>query len=474
MRATLTQTSRGQQPTRTGAAASGRGTVVIIGGGFGGTLATWALRGVADRIVVVERDHYPTQSDFRPGVPQARHAHLLLESGHRLLEGMMPGIRDELLAAGAVKVAMSRELRWLTSAGWMADYDSDLSFLSCTRPLLDHVVRSRLHAESTMRVVDGREVRSLDGTEVTFLEAAEVVGLLGSPRAVTGVRIRRRGSLEEMVEHAELVVDASGRTSRISDWLDELGCAPIPEECVDPGIVYISRLYRRRPDDDLGFRALYLQTSATNPRTGSMLPVEGDRWLVSLGGMRGYEPQRGDDGFEKMLEQLRDPTLREALRTTEPVSTARIFRPGPGIRRHLERGTPDGLIGFADAAASFDPVWGQGMSVAVRGAQELRAAVLRHGGIGHATARAARKAITASQADAWLMSSSEDARFPATKGGPSAALTSLLHPFINRVLDRATTNVRVTHAFHEVMSLVAPPTTLLRPRILASILIGRR
>ncbi|WP_218003111.1 FAD-dependent oxidoreductase [Nocardia asiatica] len=437
---------------------SGAGTVVVIGGGHAGMLAAWALRGHAREIVVVERDHYPAAADFRAGVPQGRHAHLLLEAGHRALNDLMPGIRDDLLAAGAVRVSMSGDLRWLSSAGWMAEHTSDLEILSCTRPLLDDAVRRRVSGEPTVKIMEG----------------ATAVGLLGSPTLITGVRIRLRGNSDEVRLPAELVIDASGRTSALPAWLTELGASAPPEQRCDPGVAYSSRLFHRPAGVERDFTALYLQTAPGAPRTGSLLPVEGDRWIVSLGGMRGAHPGKGEAGFTAMLEQLRDPILRNVLRAARPASEVRGFIPGPGVRRHYEhRSTPDGLVVIGDASCTFNPVYGQGLTLGILGAQALRAAAARHGGIGPATARATRKRIAAVSKNAWLMSTSEDARFPATDGGPSGALTRIQHRFLDRVLESATSDPHVTAAFHRVMSLVAPPTSLLHPRVLVPVLLGK-
>ncbi|MFD8781101.1 FAD-dependent monooxygenase [Kitasatospora sp. NPDC059599] len=438
--------------------APGRGTAVVIGGGLAGLVAAWALRGHAERIVVVERDHYPAEAAFRAGVPQGRHAHLVLEAGHRALEEMMPGIKQELMAAGALRVTTS-EVKWLSSAGWMAEYPARMAFLSCTRPVLDQLVLERVRTESTIQ----------------FLEGTDVVGLLGSAAAVTGVKVRERGPERGDVRdvHAELVVDAAGRSTSVPTWLTELGCRPVPEERVDAGVAYTSRLFHRPAGVDLGGQAVYLQTKAPDaPRMGVLLPVEGDRWIVSLAGMRGAEPEPGEEGFTKHLTGLRDPLLREALRNAEPAGEVRGFIPGPGVRRHYERSSPDGLVVVGDAASTFNPVYGQGVTVALFCAQALRRTALRHGGIGHAAARDARRAVAAASKNPWVMSSSEDARFASTTGAPSGTLLKLQHRFLDKVLTGATRDPLVTAAFHEVMSLVEPPTLLFRPSVLSAVLRG--
>jgi flavin-dependent dehydrogenase len=443
-----------------GEAVSGRGTAVVIGGGLAGTLAAWALRNAAERVVVVERDRYPEQPDFRAGLPQGRHAHLLLAAGHQVLEELMPGARAELLAAGAVSVPLASDLRWLSSAGWMAEHHSELFFLSCTRPVLDHTVLDRVRRDSS----------------VEFLEGTEVVGLLGGAGRVTGVQLRDRGGDGEVRElPAELVVDASGRSTSVAGWLAALGAPAVPEERVDAGVAYSSRLFRRPTGVDFRHQALYIQTKAPDdPYLAVLLPVEDDRWIVSVGGMRGAEPEPGEAGFRKQLDLLRDPTLRELLAEAEPVGEVRGFRPGPGVRRRYERRAPEGLIALGDAACTFNPVYGQGITVAAMSARALGVAVTRHGGIGPAAAGAARRAIAAVTKDPWVMSSTEDVRFAATAGGPSGALIRFQHRYLDKVLARATTDAHVCDRFQHVMSLVSPPTALFHPSVLGPVLRGPR
>ncbi|MEV7597062.1 FAD-dependent monooxygenase [Kitasatospora sp. NPDC089797] len=439
--------------------APGRGTAVVIGGGLAGVTAAWALRGFAERIVVVERDRYPEEPVFRAGVPQGRHAHLVLEAGHRALEELMPGSRQELAAAGAHRVSVSGDLKWLGAAGWLIEYPARMAFLSCTRPVLDKVVLDRVRTEPS----------------IEFLEGTDVVGLLGSARAVTGVKVRERGPDRAEVRElpAELVIDAAGRSTSVPKWLAELGGRPAPEERVDAGVAYASRLFHRPSGVDLGCQAVYLQTKAPDaPRMGVLLPVEGDRWIVSLAGMRGAEPGPGEKGFDDHLARLRDPLLQEALREAEPAGEVRGFQPGPGVRRHYERGCPDGLVVVGDAASTFNPVYGQGVTVAMFCAQALRRTATRHGDIGHATAREARRGVAAASKVAWMMSGAEDVRFPATTGGPSGAMTRLQQRYLDKVLAGTTRDPVVTAAFHEVLSLVEPPSRLFHPTVLAAVLRG--
>ncbi|MFD7730796.1 NAD(P)/FAD-dependent oxidoreductase [Kitasatospora phosalacinea] len=445
-----------------GSAVGDRGTAVVIGGGLAGCLAAWALHGVAERVVVVERDRYPEGTEFRPGVPQAKHGHLLLEAGQRTLDELLPGTLGELLAAGATRVSLSGGLRWLTAAGWLAPYESDLAVLTCSRPLIDRLVLERVRT----------------APNIEFRTATEVTGLLGDGHAVTGVQVSGRGRTggeggEESGEiSAELVVDAAGRATHAAKWLSLLGAPAAPRERVDAGVSYATRFYHRPADADPG-SALYLQSHAPEQgRFGVLLPVEGDRWIVGIGGMRGFEPSLQAEEFEKQLGLLRDPGIAEAITGAKPTGPARGFVPGPSVWRHYERSAPHGFLALGDASCTFNPVYGQGMTVAALGARALRDAVGKHGDLGHAAVRETRDAIAAATKNPWQMAAGEDVRFPGTIGGPSGFQVRVQQRMLDRVLVRAVTDARVAAAFHQVAAMVEPPTLLFRPSVLGPVLFG--
>ncbi len=431
----------------------------MIGGGIAGCLAASALVGRVERIVVVERDRYPDGAAFRPGTPQGRHAHLLLESGRRALQQLIPGLDAELAAAGAVRVPVPTGLRWLSSGGWFPRYTSELTITCCTRPLLDAAVRRRAEAEES----------------VEFRQGTEVVGLLGGRSGITGVTVRERGGAGGPVEEirADLVVDASGRTSATGKWLRELGCPETAEESVDAGVAYSTRFYRRPPGTDAPRSVVYIQTQAPDhPRLGVLLPVERDRWIVSVGGMRGAEPAPGEEGFAAQLDRLRDPLLNEVLAEAEPEGEVRGFRAGPSVRRHYEQGAPAGLVVLGDAACTFNPVYGQGMSIAALGALVLRDTVREFGADPSVTRRVQRGVATVAK-NAWMMSSAEDVRFSSTVGGPSGSLIRLQHRYLDRVIAQSCRDESVCSAFVDVMSLLAPPASLFHPRVVWPVLRGQ-
>jgi flavin-dependent dehydrogenase len=295
---------------------------VVIGGGLAGTLAMVALLDHVDLVTVVERDRFPREPAFRKGVPQARHLHVLLSSGQRALDRLLPGTGDALTEAGAHRLENPRDMIAHRSGGWERRYhEGRHSYIICTRPLLDHVVRLR-----------AMERAAASRTRVEVLEATDVTALLGDSGRVTGVRIRPRdGEREERELHAGLVVDASGRGSHSPDWLDALGHRAPRLETVDAGLTYATRMFRL-PDPPNG--GVVIQHGRRAKTAGVLLPVENDAWLLTAGGVGGVQPPMDDEGFVEFATTFGHPLIHELIKSAEPLSPVFGFRATSNRRRH--------------------------------------------------------------------------------------------------------------------------------------------
>jgi flavin-dependent dehydrogenase len=191
------------------------------------------------------------------------------------------------------------------------------------------------------------------------------------------------GADEEETAEGDLVVDASGRTSRLRTWLPALGVREPRYETVDARVGYASRLYARG-SEEIGVPGIVLLATPDVPRGAVALPVEGDQWLVGAVGFGADRPPRDRAGFEAFLNTLRDPAIAGLAERCEPVSDVFVHRQTANERHAYERVSdwPDGLLVVGDALAAFNPIYGQGITVAAIEAllvKEALAGGLRHG-----------------------------------------------------------------------------------------------
>ncbi|MFB9253915.1 NAD(P)/FAD-dependent oxidoreductase [Sphaerisporangium melleum] len=430
------------------------GHAVVAGAGVGGLLAARALSESFDRVTVLDRDALPEEGVPRRGVPQGHHAHGMLSRGCEVLGDLFPGLREDLVAAGAVPCDIQQDVHWYNDGRRLHPAPSRMRGLSVSRPLLERYLRARVAALPGVEIHDGREV---------------VEPIAGRDGAVTGVRVLGHGRRAEDAEElpADLVVNATGRGNRGAEWLRRLGHRPAREERVDSGLVYVSRAYRRRPGD-ADVVAMIVGHSVAVPRGGVALSAEGDRWLVTLFGMGDDIPPVDPEGYHRFAARLPVPDLHRLLTRLEPLGAPRLMRIPVSIRSRYEslRRHPEGYLVFGDALCQFNPSYGQGMTVAACEALALRDCLAA--GRDELARRFYRRAAKAIDI-AWDMSVVGDLRFPAVEG-PRPARVRLLNGYLARVHAAAETDPVVGNAFLSVANLQAPPQRLMSPGVLARVL----
>ncbi|MFE2536878.1 FAD-dependent oxidoreductase [Streptomyces sp. NPDC059371] len=436
---------------------------VVIGAGVGGLLAAAALSVIVDEVIVLDSDDLPTEGpDHRKGLPQGRHAHLLMAGGLDAMEYLVPvvSIKEELLAAGAREIPLSSGMVTLTPEGWLRRWNrsSHHSMITCSRALLDWTVRS-----SVMLYSSNIEIHK-----------AKATGLIGSARRVDAVRTEASGRSSDV--HADIVIDATGRGSRIVNWLADLGITGIEETCVDSGLVNATRIYRTPP----GAKHFPLTMVQANPYTGRpgrsavIVPIEGNRWMVSLAGTRGGEPPADTEGFLQYTLDLPHPIVGQLIAGADPLTEVVVSRSTSNSRRYLEKAPawPDGLVVLGDALATFNPAYGQGMSVAALGALELRHQFKYGNPTAPGRAAKAQRAIAQHVETAWSIAVSQDALYAETRGGQQTAADRLAARYTRRLTRAATGSLPAATALWDVSGLKAGPSRLLHPRTLLAVLMG--
>jgi 2-polyprenyl-6-methoxyphenol hydroxylase-like FAD-dependent oxidoreductase len=443
---------------------------VVVGGGMAGLLAARVLADHCVDVRVLDRDDLARidrepllpgrdgEQEHRRGVLQGRHIHALLPRGRAILEELFPGLTRELVDGGAPSGDMLANARLHLGGHRLARTHAGLPMLSVSRPYLERAIRDRVRSRPN----------------VTFGPACDVLGLVTSPdgRRVTGVRLLRRadGSAEEVLDTG-LVIDAMGRGSRSPAWLEDLGYRPPAEERIVVDLGYATRHYRLPPDALDGDWGTLQGPTPALARGGALARIEGDRWIVTLFGYRGHHPPTAPEGFEDFAGTLPFPDLGRAIGGGEADDDPVAFRFPASVRRRYERlaELPDGLLPLGDAVCSLNPIYGQGMTVAALQTLALRDH-LRHGG--RPDPPRWMRAVAGIVDAPWNMVVAGDLALPMVEG-PRTPQVRVLGAYVARLQTAAAHDPRLAIAFGRVMSLVNPPTSLLRPGTAARVLVPR-
>jgi len=439
---------------------------IVIGGSIAGLTAARVLADHFERVTVIERDRLQGNTEFRKGVPHTRHAHLLLLRGLQNMEGMFPGLRQELVEAGGVMVSVGQELLAYMQGNWLPTFPSDMESVSCSRPLLEQTIYRRL----------------LANPQISFLEETDVCGLLTDENRthVTGIsyRSRQHGGEAAQSLQADLVVDASGRTSDAPRWLQDLGYTPPTETTVNSFPGYATRIYEVPAHFNERWKAAAIFPAAPhNTRGVVILPLEGNRWHVTLIGIQGDYPPTDEEGFMAFLRSLPTDKIYQILKEARPQGHIIGYRRAENrlyhydrLPRYLER-----FVVLGDAVYALNPVYGQGMTVATMGIQALGRCLQACGGSGDAAAltglaRHFQKELRKVIEGPWQMATGEDMRWPKTVGGEGIDLpTRLVQKYMDQFMRAMAYNADLTAQFFKVQQMVAGPETVLHPKMMWSV-----
>ena len=430
---------------------------VVLGASMAGLGAARALTRHYERVTVVERDTLPAGGGGRKGVPQGGHAHGLLASGFRILDAYFPGMMGQLVDAGALELDLTGDFLWYQYGGWKLRADCGLEGIVVSRPLLESTVRGR--------------VRALAG--VAWLENHDVEEpVLDDAGRVNRVLVKDRTTGQVRAIEADLVVDALGRGSPSPRWLKSWGFDAVSETNVRVDVGYATGAFERRPGDLHGARgAIIAGTAPESKRYAAVLAAEGDRWVVTLVGTLGDHPPTEVAAWRAFAATLPTPDIHAMVEGREPLAPIASYRFNANRRRHFERlgRFPGGFLVVGDAMCSFNPLYGQGMSVALREARALDDCLEK----GDGDDLAARFFAEASAIieSPWAIATGEDLRYPEVEGARPPGF-GLISRYMARAHRAATRDPVVLRRFFEVASLLAPPTAMLSPGIAWRVLVG--
>lgn len=427
------------------------GRVVIIGASVAGVLAARVMSDHATEVVLVDRDRMPERAEPRDTVPQEHHVHLLLQRGKRVMESLFPGFLAELEEAGAEVVDLSHGVKWFQAGLWKTRWPTGIEAHYCTRTLVEHTLRRRTAALHNVRLIDRCEVEAIVTTP--------------GDGAICGLTIRGPdGKRSELA--ADLVIDASGRGSKASEWLRGAGFAEVEREQIVCKLGYASRLYRRNPDYASRWRVLLISPKLPQDRRIAVVtPVEDNRWMVTAGGWFGEFPDANEESFLSFLKSMPVSDAYDAISGVEPLSDVRRFRLPGGLRRRYERlpEWPSGFLVMGDALCSFNPIYSQGMSVCAMQAQALLEAVIpwtEH----RLSAQLVQRKIAEAVDSSWAQASSSDLRFPEL-AMPATFARRVQSWYFDALIAASARNRDVQLALLRIVNLVAESGSVYRPRL---------
>jgi 2-polyprenyl-6-methoxyphenol hydroxylase-like FAD-dependent oxidoreductase len=430
----------------------------VIGGSVAGLMAARVLTDHFDHVVIFDRDTPPDSPQNRKCVPQGPHVHALLPAGGDALSELFPGLLEELISAGGIVFDIGSEVRWFIGGMWRVQKTFGIPGYSQSRALLEFCIRERVHRLAKVECRYG----------------CEVLGLLVKQDAkrVEGLRVRTGNSVEDLP--ADLVVDCSGRGSRLATWLQETGFGKPAEEAVSIHIGYSSRIYR--PPRSWKRDWVLLAITATPPsrfKSASIFVVEGGNWMVSLNGRCRNYPPHDEDGFLRFAREVEQPDVYEAIRSAEPLTPIVVHRFPASVRSDYAglKTFPSGLLPLGDSIASFNPVYGQGMTVAALEALALRKLLRNCTSVG-ANPQLCPNYFQETKRiidHAWAMAAGADLNYRGAEG-QRPLRSKLTRLYMKQVLELCAYDPEVAREWTHVAGMLKQPKVLFEPHIFVRVL----
>ncbi|MEH7589165.1 FAD-dependent oxidoreductase [Priestia megaterium] len=443
---------------------------IVIGGGIAGLLTARILSDHYEEVIIVERDELPKEPSTRSGTPQAFHPHRVLPRGSMIMERFFPGYIEDLLEQGA-HPTQNEKISLFTPYGSLKMFPPEKN-ASSSRALLEWTFRQRVQKISNVR----------------FLSKQEVTGLQTSAdhKQVTGVHIKERSEQkQERTMTADLVVDTSGRSSKLIKWLESMGLEVPEPERLKVSLGYSTRYYRVPPHIKEKRGSIISEAQPARGIGTGMLGFMEDNiaqtLLFSAGGA--HYPSTNPEEYEKELHELATPMLAEVVKELEPIGVPRGYRTPESVRQHFEQmeDWPSGLLVVGDAFCSFDPIHGQGMTVAAIEAEMLDICLREQ----HHTSelnfeRKVLKRMQEAIEPAWWLSSVADLRWKGVEhvGAKPLKGVSFAQKYFDLYVKQAVklaneeNNPGMFQQYFMMNALVLSPREIINPRMLNMLLMG--
>ncbi|MEU2764517.1 hypothetical protein ABZ712_31780 [Streptomyces sp. NPDC006906] len=427
---------------------------VILGGSWAGLMAARVLADHAEEITILT----PEQPGRSPGDPPHRmQLHALLSAGHSMLERLFPGITTDITVAGG-RIGSGPTVRFYVDGVLRVPVPNDRNtMVGATRALIEDLVLERVSALPNVGFLRSRAT----GLVIRNGRVSAVRANITSPESKNDTLLK----LE-----TDLVVDAMGRASRLGHWLEEQGWEPPPLQRLRIELGYATALFRRGPE----LPELVIAHAAPGPTSryqptlcepAALAAVEGNQWNVVTSGYAGHRPGRSAKRFLDRMKKSAPP-FRDIAESCDMVGEVTPFSFTESQRRlyHSMARFPGGLIPIGDTVASVNPIYGQGLTLALLQSEALSHYLASAPSLKE-PARSYLLAVTRIVDTAWNLSTTADLAQPHVTG-PYPRGYSLTRWIGDRVLLASVIDPTLCATFMDVLHMRQPPNALVHPKLL--------
>jgi len=419
--------------------------VIVMGGSISGLLAAGALSRHSKEVIIIEKKSLDS-STTGSIVPQGEHFHVLMARGAEIWEKLCPNITNAMHKRSNGSICdWGSDLKWKSSGGWRVPMDPGeigIETYQLTRSALEELLRIEILKMENIKLIDLASVTGLI-TSVTgpnneiVIEGVRYIRKVSSNGNSTVENVPIAGDTQisprESLLASDLVVDCSGLTTQTPKWFLEMGY-PMRQKKVNCYLGY-SGLILSPPADKHSFNHIYCQTiPPTNTRALGMMPVEDGRWMFTVGGINKDYPPRDLEGFADFIKDLDVPSGLEILRKSTPVTEVKSYRVEGNRYNFFEDLNIDGFIAIGDSVATFNPVYGQGMTTASEGVLLMDYLLRKKDFCRKSFCRIFQRQLSHQLILPWLFASATDLRYPKTSGG--TLLDKIISFFVELLVGR--------------------------------------
>ncbi|MCU5463106.1 MULTISPECIES: FAD-dependent oxidoreductase [Bacillus cereus group] len=433
---------------------------IVIGGSIAGKLAAKALSTTFKEVIIIEAGERWDGKASRKRVPQSSHPHVLLKGGEKAIEELFPAITNELIEAGSIVNNFTRDIKWHQFGLWKQQFIGKVHMIQQSRFLLEWHIQKRID----------------DISNVTTKYRTLVEGLLVDRKLnkVCGVKAKCLETSSQEEIQADIVVDASGFGSKSIAWLREHNIE-VQEEKVRIDLFYATRMFKLKENEKFDCCNMLMSPSfPRNPYGVLIQTIEDHRYFVTFSGYANEEAPQTDEDFYNFAENLSISNVTDFLNKAEAISDIKTYKIPYQVRRRFDlvNDLPERLLVVGDAHCRFDPVFGQGVSVAAMEAHQLHLLLQRRQKLDKAFTQQFYKRTAHIIQTPWEMTTTEISRHPQLKRELSIKQKFQLW-YTKQIYQLSATDSDVYIRLVRVMNLIRSPLHLFHPKVLLAVLLKR-